>query len=82
MGVAHATVAACVTTLLVRRSDALRGSALSVNAAGMSMGTFVGAAVGGAGLGLGGFPGLALVFGLITFAGVLLALRVRPVAQT
>ncbi|WP_433008882.1 MFS transporter [Kribbella sp. CA-294648] len=82
MGVAHATVAACVTTLLVRRSDALRGSALSVNAAGMSMGTFVGAAAGGAGLGLGGFPGLALVFALITFAGVLLALRVRPVAQT
>ncbi|GAA1617768.1 hypothetical protein GCM10009789_84650 [Kribbella sancticallisti] len=78
MGVAHATVAACVTTLLVRRSGDLRGSALSVNAAGMSLGTFLGAAIGGAGLGLGGYPGLALMFGAITLIGVLLALRVRP----
>lgn len=79
MGAAHATVAACVTTLLVRRSGDLRGSALSVNAAGMSMGTFLGAALGGAGLGLGGYPGLALIFGAITLGGVLLALRIRPV---
>ncbi|NEA37590.1 MFS transporter [Streptomyces sp. SID13031] len=80
MGAAHATVAACVTTLLVRRSGDLRGSALSVNAAGMSMGTFLGAALGGAGLGLGGYPGLALIFGAITLGGVVLALRLRPVA--
>jgi predicted MFS family arabinose efflux permease len=79
MGAAHAMVAACVTTLLVRRSGDLRGSALSVNAAGMSMGTFLGAAIGGAGLGLGGYPGLALIFGLTTLGGVLLALRLRPV---
>lgn len=78
MGAAHATVAACVTTLLVRRSGDLRGSALSVNAAGMSMGTFLGAALGGAGLGLGGYPGLALIFGIITLGGVLLALRIKP----
>ncbi|MEV6409886.1 MFS transporter [Kribbella sp. NPDC051718] len=77
MGAAHATVAACVTTLLVRRSGDLRGSALSVNAAGMSMGTFLGAALGGVGLGFGGYPGLALIFGAVTLAGVLLALRVR-----
>jgi predicted MFS family arabinose efflux permease len=77
MGAAHATVAACVTTLLVRRSGDLRGSALSVNAAGMSMGTFFGAAAGGAGLGLGGYPGLALIFGAITLIGILLALRIR-----
>ncbi len=82
MGIAHATVAACVTTLLVRRSGELRGSALSINAAGMSMGTFVGAGLGGAGLALGGFPGLALTFGAITLAGILLALRVGPVTQT
>ncbi|WBQ06748.1 MFS transporter [Kribbella sp. CA-293567] len=82
MGAAHATVAACVTTLLVRRSGDLRGSALSVNAAGMSTGTFVGAAAGGAGLGLGGYPGLALVFGLVTLGGVVLALRVRPLADS
>lgn len=82
MGAAHATVAACVTTLLVRRSGDLRGSALSVNAAGMSMGTFLGAALGGVGLGVGGYPGLALIFGAVTLGGVLLALRVRPDVQT
>ncbi|MFI5714020.1 MFS transporter [Kribbella sp. NPDC051620] len=78
MGAAHATVAACVTTLLVRRSGDLRGSALSVNAAGMSMGTFLGAALGGVGLGFGGYPGLALIFGAVTLGGVFLAVRVRP----
>jgi predicted MFS family arabinose efflux permease len=82
MGAAHATVAACVTTLLVRRSGDLRGSALSVNAAGMSTGTFLGAALGGVGLGVGGYPGLALIFGAVTLGGILLALRVRPEVQT
>ena len=78
MGASHATVAACVTTLLVRRSGDLRGSALSVNAAGMSLGTFLGAALGGLGLGLGGYPGTSLTFASITVIAILLALRVRP----
>lgn len=78
MGASHATVAACVTTLLVRRSGDLRGSALSVNASGMSLGVFLGAAVGGLGLGLGGYPGAALAFGSITLVAVVFALRVRP----
>ncbi|GAB2673868.1 MFS transporter [Kribbella swartbergensis] len=77
MGASHATVAACVTTLLVRRSGYLRGSALSINAAGMSLGTFLGAALGGLGLGLGGYPGTALTFASITTIAVLFALRVR-----
>ncbi|MEU4290104.1 MFS transporter [Kribbella sp. NPDC026596] len=77
MGVSHATVAACVTTLLVRRSGDLRGSALSVNAAGMSLGTFLGAALGGLGLGVGGYPGTSLTFASITAIAILLALRVR-----
>ncbi|MFC6162809.1 MFS transporter [Kribbella jiaozuonensis] len=77
MGASHATVAACVTTLLVRRSGDLRGSALSVNAAGMSLGTFLGAAIGGLGLGLGGYPGTALTFAAITLVAVLFALRVQ-----
>jgi len=77
MGASHATVAACVTTLLVRRSGDLRGSALSINAAGMSLGTFLGAALGGLGLGLGGYPGTALTFVSITAPAILLALRVR-----
>ncbi|MEV0789486.1 MFS transporter [Kribbella sp. NPDC050459] len=77
MGASHATVAACVTTLLVHRSGALRGSALSVNAAGMSLGTFLGAAIGGLGLGLGGYPGTAITFAAITFVAVGCALRVQ-----
>ncbi|MGW1345789.1 MFS transporter [Kribbella sp. NPDC002412] len=77
MGASHATVAACVTTLLVRRSGDLRGSALSVNAAGMSLGTFLGAALGGLGLGLGGYPGTALTFASITLIALGFALRVR-----
>ncbi|MGW6200942.1 MFS transporter [Kribbella sp. NPDC055110] len=81
MGASHATVAACVTTSLVRRSGDLRGSALSVNAAGMSLGTFLGAAVGGLGLGLGGYPGTAITFAAITLAALLLALRIRRAPQ-
>jgi predicted MFS family arabinose efflux permease len=77
MGASHATVAACVTTLLVRRSGDLRGSALSVNAAGMSLGTFLGAAIGGLGLGLGGYPGTALTFAAITLVALLCALKVH-----
>jgi predicted MFS family arabinose efflux permease len=75
MGASHATVAACVTTLLVRRSGELRGSALSVNAAGMSLGTFLGAALGGVGLGLGGYSGTATVFAAITLIATLCAVR-------
>jgi len=78
MGASHATVAACVTTLLVRRSGELRGSALSVNAAGMSLGTFLGAAIGGLGLGLGGYPGAAVTFASITLIAIVLSLRIRP----
>ncbi|WP_246258340.1 MFS transporter [Amycolatopsis anabasis] len=78
LGLSHATVAACVVTLLVRRSGTRRGSALSVNAAGMSFGVFAGAGLGGLGLGFGGFPGAAAVFGgltLIALAAALTLLR-------
>ncbi|MGH4029055.1 MFS transporter [Actinomycetota bacterium Odt1-20B] len=62
----HAVVAACGVSLLVRRcGPGLRGSALSINAAGMSLGVFVGAGLGGAGLGLAGYPGVAVVFGAL-----------------
>lgn len=81
MGASHATVAACVTTLLVRRSGDLRGSALSVNAAGMSLGTFVGAAAGGIGLGIGGYPGTAATFAGITLIATLCALRIHRTPQ-
>ncbi|MFG3257147.1 MFS transporter [Streptomyces sp. NPDC048172] len=77
----HAVVAACAVSLLVRRCGPLRGSALSLNAAGQSLGVFVGAAVGGAGLGLAGYPGIALVFGtlvLLALMAAALVLRAGP----
>ncbi|WP_232376641.1 MFS transporter [Amycolatopsis aidingensis] len=83
LGLSHATVAACVVSLLVHRSGSLRGSALSINAAGMSLGVFAGAGLGGLGLGLGGYPGTAAVFGGLTLVALLagvLVLRGRPVA--
>jgi predicted MFS family arabinose efflux permease len=43
----------------------------------MSMGTFLGAAIGGLGLGLGGYPGTALAFASITLLALVLAFRVR-----
>ncbi|MFB6983794.1 MFS transporter [Streptomyces scopuliridis] len=79
IGAAHATVAACVTTLLVRRCGSLRGTALSVNAAGMSFGVFCGAGLGGAGLALGGFAGTAAALGGLTLVALVLA---RVVARS
>lgn len=73
VGAGHATVAACVTTLLVRRCGSLRGTALSVNAAGMSFGVFLGAGLGGVGLSLGGYPGTAVVLGGLTLVALVLA---------
>lgn len=80
VGAGHATVAACVTTLLVRRCGSLRGTALSVNAAGMSFGVFLGAGLGGVGLALGGYPGTAAVLGGLTLLALLLARAVAPPA--
>ncbi|MFF8605513.1 MFS transporter [Streptomyces sp. NPDC015346] len=73
VGAGHATVAACVTTLLVRRCGSLRGTALSVNAAGMSFGVFLGAGLGGVGLALGGFAGTAAALGGLTVVALVLA---------
>ncbi|GHA78235.1 MFS transporter [Streptomyces termitum] len=73
VGAGHATAAACVTTSLVRRCGSLRGTALSVNAAGMSFGVFLGAGLGGTGLALGGFAGTAGALGALTLAALLLA---------
>ncbi|MFC0064633.1 MFS transporter [Umezawaea endophytica] len=81
LGASHATVAACVTTLLVRRCGPRRGSALGVNAAGMSLGVFVGSALGGIGLGVAGHPGTAVVLAGLTLAAVGFAVRVRSVTS-
>ncbi|MGV9451633.1 MFS transporter [Streptomyces sp. NPDC003635] len=83
VGAGHATVAACVTTLLVRRCGSLRGTALSVNAAGMSFGVFLGAGVGGVGLSLAGYPGTAAALGALTLMALVLArLAARSVGSS
>ncbi|WP_433259829.1 MFS transporter [Actinosynnema sp. CS-041913] len=77
LAASHATAAACVVTLLVRHSGDARGAALGVNGAAMSVGMFAGAALGGVGLGFGGWPGAAAVFGGISVLALVAALWVR-----
>ncbi|MFD7293483.1 MFS transporter [Streptomyces sp. NPDC059897] len=79
---AHAVVAACAVSLLVRRCGSLRGTALSLNSAGQSLGVFAGAALGGAGLAVAGYPGIAAAFGVllaVALAAAWLVLRRGPV---
>ncbi|TCP54377.1 putative MFS family arabinose efflux permease [Tamaricihabitans halophyticus] len=77
LGLSHAAVAACVVSLLVRRCGSMRGSALAINAAGMSFGVFLGAGLGGLGLGFAGYPGIAVVLGGLTCCALVLAWIVR-----
>lgn len=78
LGLSHAATAACVTTLLIRRcGSSLQGSALSINAAGMSLGVFAGAGLGGIGLAVAGFTGAATAFGVLTLVGLVAALTVH-----
>ncbi|TDE10930.1 MFS transporter [Jiangella asiatica] len=80
LAASHAVVAAAVTTLIVRGDPTIRGAALSVNAAGMSLGVFLGAALGGAGLALAGYAGIAAVLGGLTLVALVIAVAVgrRP----
>lgn len=78
LSASHAVIAAAVVTLLVRRCGDLRGTALSLNASGMSMGLFLGAAVGGAGLAAGGYLGAGVVFVGLTVLALVAALTFRP----
>lgn len=66
LSASHAVVAAAVVTLLVRRCADVRGPALSLNSAGMSLGVFLGAAAAGAGLAVAGYQGAAAVLGALT----------------
>lgn len=66
LGLTHAGAAACVISLLVERCEKQRGAALSLNASGMSLGVFTGAALGASALGYGGYGGLALAMAAIT----------------
>ncbi|MCH1867441.1 MFS transporter [Nocardioides sp. CFH 31398] len=77
LSVSHAVVAAAVVTLLVRRSAEVRGPALSLNSAGMSLGLFLGTAAAGAGLGVAGYAGAAVVLVVLTLVALAAALTLR-----
>jgi predicted MFS family arabinose efflux permease len=75
MGFSHAVVGATVTSLVAHRAGALTTTTFSLQAAGMSLGVFVGAALGGAGLSVAGSAGLAVALAVPTATAVAL---VRP----
>ncbi len=77
LSASHAVGVAASVTLLVRRCDTLRGTALSLKASAMSLGLFLGAAAGGAGLAAGGYLGAAAVFGVFTALSIVAATAVR-----
>jgi MFS transporter, DHA1 family, inner membrane transport protein len=61
----HGAFLAGVVGLLVERWPRLRGALLGLNVAGQNLGVFAGAAFGGLGLALGGYPGLAASLALL-----------------
>lgn len=73
MGFGHAIVAALITTLIAHRGGDLTTPAYSVNAAGMSLGVFTGAFIGGLGLGLAGTVGLTVALTVPTVVALPLA---------
>jgi predicted MFS family arabinose efflux permease len=81
LSASHAVVAAAVTTLLVRRCADVRGTALSLNAAGMSLGVFLGAATAGAGLLVAGYRGAAGVLAGMTVLALGAALTMKDPAR-
>jgi predicted MFS family arabinose efflux permease len=82
IAVSHAVIAAVVVDQLVKRASR-RAPALTLNAAGMSLGVFAGATVGGAGLGLAGYPGLTAGLAGLTIIGAVIAAATatRPVPK-
>ncbi|PQZ96680.1 MFS transporter [Arthrobacter sp. MYb224] len=77
LSASHAVVSAAVMTLLVRRCAEVRGTALSLNAAGMSLGLFLGAGAAGAALGTAGYLAAAAVLGGFTLLALIAALTLR-----
>ncbi|MFE7507853.1 MFS transporter [Promicromonospora sp. NPDC057488] len=71
----HAVVAAALTTALARTAGTVAPTAFAVNAAGMSLGVFAGALLGGAGLAAGGFTGAAVALAAPTLGAFALCAR-------
>ena len=51
--------------LVVQRYPTQRGAVMGLNVSGINLGMFAGASLGGLGLALGGYPGLAVMLGLL-----------------
>lgn len=77
LSASHAVVSAAVMSLLVERCTQVRGTALSLNAAGMSLGLFLGTAASGAALAAAGFLAAAVVLGALTLIALVAALSLR-----
>ncbi|QEP06724.1 MFS transporter [Glutamicibacter sp. ZJUTW] len=77
LSASHAVVSAAVMSLLVSRCTQVRGTALSLNAAGMSLGLFLGTAASGAALGAAGYLAAAAVLGALTLIALAAALSLR-----
>lgn len=77
LSASHAVVSAAVMTLLVGRCTQVRGTALSLNAAGMSLGLFLGTAASGAALAAAGYLAAAVVLGALTLLALAASLSLR-----
>ena len=84
LSASHAVVSAAVMSLLVSRCTQVRGTALSLNAAGMSLGLFLGTAASGAALAASGYLAAAAVLCALTLVALAAALSLRTAspAQT
>lgn len=82
VAIGHAMVAAAVVTVLVRRPGRVRGTTMSLNASAQSLGVFVGAAVVGLALGVGGWSAVAGTLTALMIVTLLVAVRVRPTATS
>jgi predicted MFS family arabinose efflux permease len=70
----HGVAVASSVTLIVRRYAPLPGAMMRLKMAGNNLGAFVGGAAGGLGLGLMGYPGLALAMALLALGALLASL--------
>lgn len=73
VAISHAVIAACVTTILVRQSHH-RGTILSLNGVGQSIGVCVGASLAGIGLQTASWHGAGLSLGITTLVAAILSM--------
>jgi predicted MFS family arabinose efflux permease len=75
MGFGHAVVGATATSLIAHRAGSLTPTTFGLQAAGMSLGVFAGAGLGGLGLAVAGSPGLAVALAAPTVLAATLVRR-------